>query len=95
MALLRRFLRVEATEHTQIRGSPRLQNRQSLKFEVSLCKAHPIIIRKKMLTKIDHKLPYLEARDPLFPRHPNSARALEIVPVHDDMDRQVEGDRNP
>lgn len=46
-------------------------------------------------TEVNDKLDDLEASDPLLPPDTDAASALEVVPVHDDMNRQVEGDRNP
>lgn len=46
-------------------------------------------------TKIDDELSNLEAGDPLLPPNADTARRLEVVPVHDDMDEQVERDGNP
>ena len=46
-------------------------------------------------TQIDHELHNLHDRDPLLPPDLDASRRLEVVPVHDDMDRQVERDRHP
>lgn len=46
-------------------------------------------------TEIDDKLDDLEAGDPLFPPDANAAGALEIVPVHDDVDSEVQSDDDP
>lgn len=37
----------------------------------------------------------LEARNPFLPPNADSACALEIVPVHDDMDKQIQLDHSP
>jgi hypothetical protein len=37
----------------------------------------------------------LESGNPLLPPDADAARALEVVPVHDDVDRQVERDGHP
>ena len=50
---------------------------------------------KRIFTKIDEELQYLEARDPFFPPDADTAGALEVVPVHDDVDGQVEDDWDP
>lgn len=47
------------------------------------------------LTKVDDELDDLESRDPLLPPNADSAGALEVVPVHDNMHGQVERDRHP
>jgi len=46
-------------------------------------------------TEINDELGDLEAGDPLLPPDANATRTLEVVPVHDDMDGQVERDRDP
>lgn len=47
------------------------------------------------LTKINDKLDDLKTGDPLLPPDADAARALEVVPVHDDVNHQVERDRDP
>lgn len=37
----------------------------------------------------------LSSSNPLLPPDSNSSRALEVVPVHDDVDKQVQGNWNP
>lgn len=46
-------------------------------------------------TEVKHELNDLKASDPLFPPHSGSTCALEVVPVHDYVHRQVQRDRNP
>ena len=46
-------------------------------------------------TEINDELDDLETGDPLLPPDADAARALEVVPVHDDVDGQVEGDGHP
>jgi len=46
-------------------------------------------------TEINHELSDLETGDPLLPPDLDSTGALEVVPVHDNVDHQVESDRNP
>lgn len=46
-------------------------------------------------TKIDDKLKYLQACNPLFPPDANASGGLKVVPVHDDVDEEVEGDWDP
>jgi hypothetical protein len=48
-----------------------------------------------MLTKIEDELDDLHNGDVLLPPDADSTRALEVVPVHDDVDGQVERNRNP
>lgn len=47
------------------------------------------------LTEINDELDDLESRDPLLPPDANATCALEVVPVHDDMDCQVQADNHP
>lgn len=47
------------------------------------------------LTKVDDELDDLKASDPFLPPAANTARALEIVPVHDYVNGQVQGDHYP
>lgn len=37
----------------------------------------------------------LQTGDPLLPPDTDTAGALEVVPVHDDVDEQVDGDHHP
>ena len=48
-----------------------------------------------MLTKIDDELNDLHDGDVALPPNANSARGLEVVPVHDDVNHEVQGDRDP
>ena len=51
--------------------------------------------KKVGLTKINDKLNNLKTSDPLLPPDADSARTLEVVPVHDNVNHEVEGDRYP
>jgi hypothetical protein len=46
-------------------------------------------------TEVDDELDDLETGDPLLPPDLDAARALEVVPVHDHVDHQVQRDDNP
>lgn len=46
-------------------------------------------------TEVDDELSDLQACDVLLPPDLDATSALEVVPVHDDMDRQVEGNDGP
>lgn len=46
-------------------------------------------------TKVNHELRDLEAGDPLLPPNADTTSRLEVVPVHDNMHHQVNGDGNP
>lgn len=48
-----------------------------------------------VLTEINDELNDLDASDPLLPPDSDASGALEVVPVHDDVDEQVQGDGNP
>ena len=48
-----------------------------------------------MLTKINDELDDLETSDPMLPPDLDATRALEVVPVHDNVHHQVERDDNP
>jgi len=45
--------------------------------------------------KINDELDDLKTSDPLFPPDTDTTGGLEVVPVHDNMNEQVEGDRDP
>lgn len=45
--------------------------------------------------EVDDELDDLETGDPLLPPDADAAGRLEVVPVHDDVDSQVEGDWDP
>jgi hypothetical protein len=50
---------------------------------------------KFSLTEINDKLDDLKTGNPFLPPDSDAARALEIVPVHDNVDHQVQGDHGP
>ena len=52
-------------------------------------------VRDRERTKIDEELNDLEASDPLLPPDADTAGTLEVVPVHDDVNSEVQGDDNP
>lgn len=45
--------------------------------------------------KVNDELGNLETSNPLFPGNANSTCTLEIVPVHDNVNEQIQSDRNP
>lgn len=47
------------------------------------------------LTEIDDELDNLEASDPLLPPDSDATSTLEVVPVHHDVDSQVQRNRDP
>jgi hypothetical protein len=46
-------------------------------------------------TDVENELGDLANGDVLLPPDADAARALEVVPVHDDVDSQVQGDDGP
>ena len=46
-------------------------------------------------TKVNDELCDLESGDPLFPPDTNASRSLKVVPVHDHMYGQIQGDGHP
>ena len=47
------------------------------------------------LTQINDELHNLQHGDVLLPPNTDTASTLEVVPVHDNVDEQVDGDGNP
>jgi hypothetical protein len=47
------------------------------------------------LTESDHKLHDLQTGNPFLPPDSDSPRALKVIPVHDNVDKQVEGNHSP
>jgi hypothetical protein len=47
------------------------------------------------LTKINNKLDDLKTGDPFLPPDADSARTLEVVPVHDNVNHEVKSNWNP
>lgn len=62
---------------------------------VQLCQLFVSQTGEYMLTQVNDKLEDLKAGNPLLPPYTNSTGTLEVIPVHDDMDRQVERDWHP
>lgn len=50
---------------------------------------------ERVLTEIDHELGDLHDSNVLLPPDADASRALEVVPVHDNVNAQVEGNWNP
>lgn len=48
-----------------------------------------------VLTKVNDELNDLKTSDPFLPPNADASRALEIIPVHDNMNHEVERDGNP
>ena len=47
------------------------------------------------LTKVNYELNDLETGDPFFPPDADSAGALKVVPVHDNVHGKIQRDRHP
>jgi len=47
------------------------------------------------VTEVNDELNDLQNSNVLLPPNADATGALEIVPVHDDVNHQVEGDRHP
>lgn len=50
---------------------------------------------RALLTKVNDELDDLETSDPLLPPNADATSALEVIPIHDDVNSQVQGDGNP
>jgi hypothetical protein len=48
-----------------------------------------------VLTKVDDELDNLETGDPLLPPDANATSTLEVVPVHDNVNKQIDINDNP
>lgn len=48
-----------------------------------------------VLTNINDELDDLKTGDPFLPPDADSASTLEVVPVHNNVNQQIDGDRNP
>lgn len=60
-----------------------------------ICRDEICIGRKIDESNVDHELYHLKPSDPFFPPDTDTARALEVVPVHNDVDNKVKGDNDP
>jgi hypothetical protein len=49
----------------------------------------------RVLTEVNDELDDLETSNPLLPPDSDATSALEVVPVHDNVDRQVEDNGDP
>ena len=46
-------------------------------------------------SEVEDELHNLQHCNVLFPPNPDASRGLEVIPVHDDVDEEIEGDRDP
>ena len=46
-------------------------------------------------TEVNDELCDLESSDPFFPPDTDASRSLKVIPVHDHMYSQVQGNRHP
>ena len=49
----------------------------------------------RALTKVNDKLHNLKTSNPLLPPYSDPPGALKVVPIHDNMDKKIEGDGYP
>ena len=47
------------------------------------------------LHKVNNKLGDLKTSNPFFPPDANAPRALKVVPIHNNVNQEVEGNGNP
>jgi hypothetical protein len=52
-------------------------------------------LKPSNLPKINHELDDLQTSNPLLPPDPDSSRALEVIPVHNNVYHEVESNGNP
>jgi hypothetical protein len=67
-----------------------MRNRRSLEILLELKSG-----KELRLTKINDELDNLKTGNPFLPPDFDASRALEVVPVHDDVNHKVERDWNP
>ena len=70
----------------------KMQSRRNLSGDCQFCTHEEGLTGH---TEIDHELYNLHNCDVLLPPDADASRALEVVPVHDDVNSQVEGDDGP
>lgn len=104
LGLLSVNLDVEGDEQDQVRGDDRTarQGGQSSSRAgqvggiLGVVVVHDLDVDGKVdEAQVDEKLDDLEAGDPLLPPDTDASGGEEVVPVHDDVDKQVEGDGDP
>lgn len=104
LAILLIGSKVERDEQHQVRGE-NTHSRESSEFlssalagighRVEVGRGEVGVGRKVDEAKIDDELDDLESGNPLLPPDTNTSGALEVVPVHDDVNGQVQADDNP
>ena len=67
---------------------------QNLQSQVSIQSLQFRSVRLE-LTQVNDELGDLETSDPLLPGDSNPASTLEVVPVHHNVNSQIQCDRNP
>lgn len=60
-----------------------------------ICRGEVCVRGKVDESEIDDKLDDLQACHPLLPPDANTSSALEVIPVHDDVDCKIQSDWNP
>ena len=73
------------------------RSRRSLGHKMSAAERHRRKIRRRCfsLTESNHELHDLQTSDPFLPPDSDSPRTLEVIPVHDNVHEQIEGDDRP
>lgn len=51
--------------------------------------------KREVRTKVDNELDNLKFRDPFLPPDADTAGTLEVVPVHDNVDEEIQSDWDP
>lgn len=69
------------------------RNRQSL--EDQLVAMLMLTGLRRALTKVNDKLHNLKTSNPFLPPHSDPPGALKVVPIHNNMDKKIEGDGHP
>lgn len=70
-----------------------MRSRRSLRHVSLVASAEDVA--REVLTEIDDELDDLETGDPFLPPAADATGTLEVVPVHDHVDGQVQGDYDP
>jgi hypothetical protein len=70
-----------------------MRSRRSLKYHVSQLKPRKGV--RFGHTEVNHKLDNLKTGDPFLPPDADTTRALEVVPVHNNVNHQVESNWDP
>ena len=72
-----------------------MRSRRNLSFAVSIVCISKCCSDMKIRTQPNDKLDDLKASDPLLPPNVDAPSTLEVVPVHEDVNGQVQDNRDP